>query len=119
MDAMLFVLQLAHTVIYLAALVCIAAVWVFALSGRGRRFLLISAVSPVLIGLGLVLNDGDCVFQSWARMLADAETDAWTRDLLFIPEVLAVNTPLVFTPVFVIGLGLAGLRIWSGRGRIR
>ena len=55
----------------------------------------------MLIGLGLVLNGGDCLFQSWARQLPGTDGEAWVRDLLWLPEAVAVNTPLIFRPVFV------------------
>lgn len=108
---MLLTIQIVHSLIYLAALACIAGVWIYALTGALRRALPLCAGAPLLIGLGLVLNGGDCLFQSWARQLSGADGEAWVRDLLWLPEAVAVNTPLIFGPVFAAGMLLA-LQRW-------
>ncbi len=104
---MLLVLQIAHSLIYVLAVLCIAGTWRFALTGRGRGVLPVCLALPVLIGLGLVLNQGDCIFQSWARDLAEAPDGVWVRDLLWLPESVARATPALFTPIFVLGAVLA------------
>ena len=108
---MLLALQIAHTLIYGLAVLCIAGTWRFALWGKGRAVLPVCVGLPVLIGLGLALNDGDCLFQSWARETSRAPDDVWVRDLLFLPEALARLTPVIFTPLFILGSGLALHRI--------
>ena len=108
---MLIALQIAHTLIYVLAVLSIAGTWRFALTGKGRAVLPVCIGLPVLIGLGLALNNGDCLFQSWARSLAQAPDDVWVRDLLFLPEIVARGTPFIFTPVFLLGVGLALHRI--------
>ncbi|EAP89693.1 hypothetical protein OA2633_10514 [Oceanicaulis sp. HTCC2633] len=109
---MLLVLQVAHSLIYALAVLCILGAWRFALTGQGRRALPVFIGFPVLIGLGLLLNDGDCIFQSWARALSDAPDDIWVRDLLFLPEAVARRTPIIFTPPFILGVALSLHRIW-------
>lgn len=104
---MLLVLQLVHSLIYILAVLCIAGTWRFALTGKGRAALPVCIGLPVLIGLGLVLNDGDCLFQSWARELTGAPDGVWVRDLVVLPEAVARATPLIFTPIFVLGAVLA------------
>lgn len=108
---MLLALQIAHSLIYVLAVLCIAGTWRFALSGKGRAMLPLCIGAPILIGLGLALNNGDCLFQSWARSLAQAHDDVWVRDLLFLPEAAARLTPFIFTPLFVLGAGLSLHRI--------
>ena len=49
------------SLIYVLAVLCIAGTWRFALTGRGRGVLPVCLAFPVLIGLGLVLNQGDCI----------------------------------------------------------
>ncbi|MBL4544698.1 MAG: hypothetical protein JKP95_02295 [Oceanicaulis sp.] len=65
---MIVLIQLAHSLIYVLAVLCIIGV-VFALTGRARKLLIVTLGGPIVIGLGLILNDGECVFQSWARAL--------------------------------------------------
>lgn len=108
---MLFALQVIHSLIYVLAVLCIAGTWRYALTGKGRNALPICIGVPVLIGLGLVFNDGDCLFQTWARNLSPATDEAWVRDLLIVPEALARHTPHIFAPVFILGAGLALHRI--------
>lgn len=108
---MLLVLQVIHSLIYVLAVLCIAGTWRFALTGQGRAVLPVCIGLPVLIGLGLVLNEGDCLFQSWARDLTGAPDGVWVRDLVLLPEGVARSTPLIFTPVFLLGAVLALRRI--------
>jgi hypothetical protein len=109
---MLLVLQITHSLIYVLAVACIIGTWRFALTGKGRALSPVFIGLPVLIGLGLALNDGDCIFQSWARDMSGAPDDVWVRDLLFLPETVARSTPLIFTPPFMLGAGLSLYRIW-------
>ena len=108
---MLYALQVIHSLIYVLAVLCIAGTWRYALTGKGRNALPVCIAVPVLIGLGLVFNDGDCLFQTWARNLSPATDEAWVRDLLIVPEALARHTPHIFAPVFILGAGLALHRI--------
>ncbi|WP_421856063.1 hypothetical protein [Oceanicaulis sp.] len=108
---MIILVQLAHSLIYMLAVLCIIGVWVFALTGRARKLLIVTLGGPILIGLGLLLNNGECVFQSWARTLTDTPEGVWSRDILFLPEAIARNTPWIFTPVFLLGAVLALHRI--------
>ena len=105
----LFLLQLGHTLIYLAAWGCLIGLWVYGLTGRWRRGLPIFLGLPAVISLGLLLNGGDCIFQTWARRLTGVE-EGWVRDLLFIPEPLALDTVIITAPLFLGGLLAAGVR---------
>jgi hypothetical protein len=105
----LFLLQLGHTLIYVGAWGCLVGLWVYGCTGRWRRGLPIFFGVPAVISLGLLLNNGDCIFQSWARQLTGIE-DGWARDLLFIPEPLALDTVVITAPLFILGLLAAGFR---------
>jgi hypothetical protein len=105
----LFLLQLGHTLIYMVAWGCLAGLWVYGLTGRGRKALPVFFGVPAVISLGLLLNNGDCIFQSWARQLTGIE-DGWARDLLFIPETWALDTAVITAPLFLGGLLAAAVR---------
>lgn len=114
---MLFAIQSAHTLIYIAAVFCIGWIWVFVLTGHGRNGLPACIAFPLLIGIGLLLNGGECFFQTFARAASGDESAGWTRDLLLIPEAIAVHTPLIFTPPFVLGSVLALIRVFRENAR--
>lgn len=115
---MLFAIQAFHTLIYLAAWGCLIGLWVYGLTGRWRRGLPLFFALPAVISLGLLLNGGDCIFQTWAKQLSGIE-EGWARDLLWIPEPLALDTVVITAPLFLGGLLAAGVRIWRSAGRIR
>jgi len=61
----LFPLQLGHTLIYLGAWGCLIGLWVYGFTRRWREGLPVFFGAPALISLGLLFNQGECVFQSW------------------------------------------------------
>jgi hypothetical protein len=105
----LFLLQLGHTLIYLAAWGCLIGLWAYGLTGRWRKGLPVFFGMPAVISLGLLLNKGDCIFQTWAKQLSGVE-EGWARDLLFIPEPLALDTIVITAPLFLAGLSAAAIR---------
>ena len=107
-------LQLVHTLIYGGAWACLAGLWVYALTGRLERALPVFIAAPVLIGVGLALNGGECVFQTWAKTLSGVE-EGWARDILILPEALVLGTVSITAPILIFGLAGALFRFFRGR----
>ncbi|MGH6872222.1 MAG: hypothetical protein ACREHE_12010 [Rhizomicrobium sp.] len=70
-----------------------------------RPLLWLALVWPPLIGLQLILNRGDCLFQTWARDLHGGSRGR-VRDLYLVPESWAPHIPLLFTPLHLAGAAL-------------
>ncbi|KAA5803793.1 hypothetical protein F1654_08315 [Alkalicaulis satelles] len=108
---LLFAIQLAHFLIYVAALAMLAGMAVYALSGRLARYIPLFLGYPLAILAGYLANGNRCILQTWARALTGVE-DGWARDILFLPEIVAVNTMAVCIPVFVLA-ALAVIARWA------
>ena len=72
---------------------------------RSHPLLWLALIWPALIGFQLLLNRGDCLFQSCAKALTGTSS-GWSRDLYLFPESWARAIPLVFTPLYLAGAGL-------------
>jgi hypothetical protein len=106
-QARLGVLMVAHTAVVAVSITAIGyGLWrgLFGFK-EGDLLLALALAWPALIGLGLLLNRGECLLQTWARRLAGRE-NGWTRDMLWVPEAWATRIPQVFTPPYLIALGL-------------
>jgi hypothetical protein len=108
--AALFLLKLVHTAVFAICLACLGAIGVFALSGHGRTLALWALVPPVLVFIGLQLNRGECILQTWARRLT-GQTDGWARDVFWLPESWALRTVPVMLPVALVLLAGMALRL--------
>lgn len=97
----LFAIQLAHFIIYIAAMAMLAGMAAYALTGRLERFMPVCLGFPLVILAGYLANSNQCILQTWARSLTGVE-EGWARDIVFLPEIVAVNTMRVCIPVFMI-----------------
>jgi hypothetical protein len=101
-------LMAAHTAVVLVSISAIAyALWrgLTGWAGAADPWLLAALAWPAVIGAGLALNRGQCVMQSWARRLSGVD-GGWARDMLWVPETWAVRIPQVFTPPYLVAVGL-------------
>ncbi|MBR9825116.1 MAG: hypothetical protein GYB36_04840 [Alphaproteobacteria bacterium] len=110
-NRILFLLQLVHTLIFIAALSTLLPLGWYALTGQGERVAIYVLLVPVAIFIGLMLNQGTCILQSWAKRLTGTQT-GWARDILFLPESWALRVVPVMLPVFVVVIAAAGVR-WA------
>ncbi|XBQ16796.1 MAG: hypothetical protein ABL308_02725 [Oceanicaulis sp.] len=110
---LLFVLQVFHTLVFIAAISCLAVLWVYALTGRLARLAPWALGFPVAIFAGVMIN-GECVLQTWAKRLSGIE-EGWARDILFLPEAVALSTIPVCVPVFAVTLLVVAARFIGPR----
>ncbi|MGJ3231953.1 MAG: hypothetical protein ACFE0P_09155 [Oceanicaulis sp.] len=110
---LLFALQLLHTLVYAAAIGCLAVLWIYALTSRLARIAPYALGFPVAIFAGVLIN-GECVLQTWAKRLSGVE-DGWARDILLLPEALALSTIDICVPVFALTLLAAAARFLHTR----
>lgn len=102
----LFILQAVHLVIVVACVAAIAYLLYRGAVGGGGAWLVAAAVAPGAIGLGRFANGVECILQTWAREWQGIEKGRWARDILWLPERWAMAIPSVFTPLYLLGLGL-------------
>jgi len=114
-DRALFLLRLVHTGVFAVCLTCIGVIAVYDVTGIGREPALWALLPPVLVFIGLQLNRGECILQTWAKRLS-GRPDGWTRDVFWLPEDWALRVVPVMTPLaIVLILGLAA-RLIAGPG---
>ena len=109
----LFLLRLVHTAIFVVCLTCLGLIAVYDLSGRGLVPALWALVPPALVGLGLLLNRGDCILQTWAKRLTDSG-EAWASDVFFLPESWALRTVPVMLPLALVLVAAMPVRYLAG-----
>ncbi|WP_300530891.1 hypothetical protein [Maricaulis sp.] len=107
----LFWLRFVHTVILAYCIATLLPMSAYALTGQGEQIALTALLGPVLVFVGLVLNRGTCILQTWAKHLTGT-TEGWARDIFFLPESWALSVVKVMLPVFVLVIGGVGVR-WA------
>lgn len=109
----LFVLRLMHTAVFALCLTCLGLIAHYDLTGRGLVPALWALLPPALVGLGLLLNRGECILQSWARQLTGSG-EAWARDVFFLPESWALRTVPVMLPLSLVLIAAIPVRYLFG-----
>jgi hypothetical protein len=97
-----------HSLVTVATIALICYLVYGGLAGlplRSHPLLFFALIWPFLIGVQLILNRGDCVFQTCAKAL-NGRTGGWARDLYFVPESWARHIPIIFTPLYLVGVAL-------------
>ncbi|MEP3071298.1 hypothetical protein [Maricaulis sp.] len=109
----LFVLRLVHTAVFAVCLTCLGLIAVYDLTGLGLVPALWALLPPALVGLGLLLNRGECILQTWARRLTNSG-EAWARDVFFLPESWALRTVPVMLPLSLVLIAAIPVRYLFG-----
>lgn len=109
----LFWLRLAHTIIFIACLIALGCLALFAITGLGRIVALWSLMAPFIILAGLLINRGRCLLQTRARKLMGIN-GGWARDIFFLPESWAIRVVKVFIPPFTLAVVGTLLRLSLG-----
>lgn len=110
----LFLLKLVHTLVFVFAIGSLIPVASYALTGQGLAAALWALLLPLGIFIGLQLNGGTCILQTWAKQLIGIN-EGWARDVFFLPESWAIRTVAVMVPVFFAVVGAAAVR-WAVGG---
>jgi hypothetical protein len=106
--ARLVAIKAIHTVIWAFFVVCILAIWVFALRGDYAHAAL--AIGIVLVEvLVLILNGWNCPLTAVAARYTDGRHDNFD---IYLPEWLARQTKLILGTLYVAGIALT-LAQWS------
>ena len=71
---------------------------------KETSFLLYGALAlPIFIIVGIGLNGGECLLQTWAKQLRGVE-EGWARDIYLLPEWFAHQVVFVGAVLYVSGL---------------
>jgi len=106
-----FLVKLAHSLIFWFQVACIAYMLYAAITRNFSLFLLIPIVSIVINGILLYFNEGRCPFTNLAEKYG-AESGSVTD--LFLPKIIADNIFRTFTPLFIITLIIVAIRFFFG-----
>ena len=115
-ETQLLILRAAHTAVFAVEVAAILYMIWRGLRGPLDRWCLFAVILTAGTGLGLLLNNGDCIFHTWA---ADVSGDDGVSDL-FLPLAAANLIFPVSLPFVTLGYVLL-LRRWllgrkAGRG---
>lgn len=112
-----FLIKVAHTLIFFGMSGAIAAIWWAALSNRVTGWTKLALFSILVEGVVLVANGWVCPLRTWAERLG-AERGSVTD--IFLPRWLADRIFVLCTPTMLAGALLLGVRrLYGGRLPVR
>ena len=108
-DLLLTGLRLVHTGVFAVECVAIAYMIWRGVRGGCDRWAVAAVILTAGTGLGLLLNDGECIFQTWAEQISGEEV---VSDI-YLPVTVARLIVPVSLPFVALGYGLLAWRCWQ------
>jgi hypothetical protein len=99
----LFLIKLAHSLIFLFMSACVLFVLYSGVANKATKWSYIAIVLLIAEGIALILNDGRCPLATLAEQLG---AESGTVSDIFLPAWFAPHVVPVCTIPFLIGVGL-------------
>ncbi|MFC2122947.1 hypothetical protein ACFLRP_04595 [Bacteroidota bacterium] len=110
LNRILFI-KLVHTFIFFFMVACLVYILYSGITGIFNWVLLLALIAILMEGIALLLNKGRCPLTTLAEAHG-VEKGAITD--IFLPPVIARNVFRVSLVVFIVELGLLGIRYFTG-----